>query len=95
MTPAAIALSCGFMFSPPASWDAKPLPVDVVVVEVPLSSLKPIYCPNEPAPFGCERNVDGHPTVFIPTWETWRKSLFCYEENMRHELAHAKGWKHP
>lgn len=96
MIPALIAATCGFLFSPPASWDARPLPAGTQVVEVPLILLRTsVYCWPSTTLFGCEREEDGHPVVYIPTWASWRKSLFCYDEDVRHELDHARGWTHP
>lgn len=94
MTPAMIAATCGFLFSPPASWDARPLPAATQIVEIPMILLQTaVYC--GPGRLGCERAEDGRPIVYVPTWASWRKSLFCYDENRRHELAHARGWSHP
>lgn len=39
MSPAAIAALCGFAFSPPAPWDAMPMPVGARVIEVPMSQI--------------------------------------------------------
>jgi len=39
MTPIAIAAMCGVLYSPPATWDAVPLPSGAVVLEVPFAQI--------------------------------------------------------
>lgn len=99
MTPAAIALMCGVLYSPPASWDAVPLPASAQVIEVPMSEL-PALCVNVDHHYaaghlyGCA--YPDKLVAYVPTWATWPGTRQCWEEvAKRHEPDHLKGWKHP
>lgn len=92
MTPAAIAAACGFLFSPPAAYDAMPLPPSAIVVEFPLAFIR------RSSPCSATRNVYGctyEGVAYLPTWATWPGTRACWLENRRHEEAHLKGWTHP
>lgn len=89
-----IAAACGFWFSPPASWDALPLPPTAHVIEVRLSDLKGFCGPGGPRfEYGCAFPSIG--LAYVSSPRGWPGTEACRLEVRRHEEAHLKGWTHP
>jgi hypothetical protein len=96
---ASILAVCEVMFSPPASWDAIPLPVDAQIIQIPFAQLQSL-CATQLRPDLVRSRVcygfklDGTHIAYVSTFQTFPGTRECWNESVRHEEAHIKGYEH-
>lgn len=99
-----MAAHCHFEYSPSKYWDTVPLPFLTTIVYTDLKTVAN-HCGGVPKDSnlsieGC--SDPGKRMIWIPSYDVFHNQgngntnpYECWKDNLRHEEAHIKGWKHP